>query len=49
MILKNAFLWVSFVQMGSCGFLGLNTKKNEKKTLLSSLTRSSPEKNKLYG
>ena len=30
--LKNAVLWVSFIQMGSCGLFELNTKKKEKKT-----------------
>ena len=31
-LLKNADLWVSFFQMGSCGLFGFNiTKKNEKK------------------
>ena len=47
--LKNAVLWVSFVQMGSCGLLSLNTKKNEK-NYSNSLGGGSPEKkNELCG
>ena len=46
-LLRNAVLWVSFVQMGSCGLFGMKRKEErerEKKNYSSSLKGGSPEK-----
>ena len=48
-LLRNVFLWVSFVQMGSCGLFGFKYKEEEENKLFQFFRRGFPEKQEFCG